>query len=144
MRVHHLLQALIVFATLNALCLGTGSAQNSADAYTRIQDKPSKIHWCLPETGNDPANIIESRCSVYRECLDELNLDEKVDQQPYPSLTEVQVAAIKRCHQALYNAARVNPQIKGSWATQNWLEHNVYPGTEAKTFPIPGVSSAPR
>jgi len=111
-------------------------SQSASVAYARIMDSPSKAHWCLPEAGDDPSAIISGRCKVYRECLDRAGLTEEVSSDALPKL--------KACHQSLYNAARTNPQIKGSLATQTWLTHDVQPGTEAKTFPVPALFPAPR
>jgi hypothetical protein len=129
---------------LNLLCLESSSAQTGSDLYKLIKDQPSKTHWCLPEAGDDPANIIGGRCKIYEKCLQDLNVDEKVDQQPYPDLPAQQITKVKSCHQALFDAARSNPQIKGSRATQDWLQHSVFPGTEAKSFPVPDSFPAPR
>jgi hypothetical protein len=106
-------------------------------SYSVIETEPSAIHWCLPEAGDDPSHIIEGRCKVYRECLSSLSLDERVDRLTTASMTPDQVIGVRKCHQALFNAARLNPQVKGSAATQQWLTHSVYPGTEAKSFAIP-------
>src|ERR1700732_2084211 len=76
---------------LNLLCLDSSSAQTGNDLYKLIKDQPSKTHWCLPEAGDDPANIIGGRCKIYEKCLHDLNLDEKVDQQPYPDLPAQQI-----------------------------------------------------
>jgi hypothetical protein len=133
--------------TLTALaiyCSILSKSQASADVYSQIKAQPSTIRWCLPEAGDDPAHIISGRCSVYRECLSDLNLDETVDTNLKAQITAEQVESLRRCHQALFNAARVNPQIKGSAATQRWLQHSVHQGTEAKSFPIPGMTSEPR
>jgi hypothetical protein len=119
-------------------------AQSSADVYRNIKAVPSSVRWCVPEAGDDPAGIIGSRCKVYRECLANANLDDSVDRKPFPKLSLEGVEDVRKCHQALYNAARVNPQIKGSGATQQWLECLVYPGTQAKPFSIPGTTTPPR
>lgn len=111
--------------------------------YSRIADTPSKGRWCTPEAGDDPASIIATSCRSYDGCLDDLKLDRKVDSQPYPVLSPDSVEGLRRCHQALFNAARVNPQIKGSKATQDWLLHAL-PMTEAKTFPVPSSMTTPR
>jgi hypothetical protein len=127
----------VILAAFHVHCACSAQAQNSKAIYMSITDTPSVIRWCLPEAGDDPAKVISTRCSVYRECLANLGLDEKVDRRPYPSLSAAQVEALKKCHQALYNAARSNPQIQGSKATQKWLEDHVLPGSEAKIFPVP-------
>jgi hypothetical protein len=119
-------------------------AQTSADIYNSIKVQPSTIRWCLAQAGDDPAHIIEGRCKVYRECLSNLSLDESADRNVPPSLTPEQVGGVRKCHQALFNAARTNPQVKGSAATQDWLQHSVYPGTEAKSFPVPSNLGDPR
>jgi hypothetical protein len=142
MRRYRLFLAILAIAAFCSLNL-IAKAQSSADIYKSIKDDPSKIRWCLPEGGDDPAGIIGSRCQVYSECLDSLGLNESVDKRPYPTLSAEQVESVRKCHQALYNAARTNPQIKGSKATQDWLEHNVQSGTEAKAFPVPGNLSRP-
>jgi hypothetical protein len=127
-----------------ACCSLSARAQTSAGVYNGIKVQPSTIRWCLPQAGDDPAHIIGDRCKVYRECLSGLSLDESIDRNPAPSIAPEQVGGIRRCHQALFNAARTNPQVKGSAATQQWLLHAVYPGTEAKSFPIPGNLGDPR
>jgi hypothetical protein len=136
-RPDHLFRILMSIATM-ACCSLSAGAQTSAEVCNGIKVQPSTIRWCLPQAGDDPAHIIEGRCKVYRECLSDLNLDESIDQNPARSITPEQVGGVRRCHQALFNAARTNPQIKGSAATQQWLQHSVYPGTEAKSFPVPG------
>ena len=118
-------------------------AQSVKETYSRINVNPSKFHWCLPEAGDDPAGIIGHACEVYSECRESAELTEAADQKPFPSLSDEQRLNLKKCHQALYNAARVNPQIKGSRATQDWLEHGVLQGTEAKPFSVPGSFSSP-
>lgn len=119
-------------------------AQSAKEVYSRISENPSKLHWCAPEAGDDPAGIIGGGCKIYSECLASAGLTEAADQKPFPSLSDEQRVNLKRCHQALYNAARSNPQIKGSWATQDWLEHGVLPGTGAKTFSVPDSFPSPR
>jgi hypothetical protein len=139
-----LYRLLLVLCSVNLLYSAAGRTQSSSDVYAGIADTPSHIRWCLPQAGDDPAHIIGGRCKVYKDCLDDLNLDEKIDQPPYPNLSGAQVAEVRKCHQALYNAARSNPQLKGSAATQDWLEHKVLPGTEAKSFAVPNSSGQPR
>jgi len=112
-------------------------AQTDSEIYAAIKEVPSKIHWCVPRAGNDPANIIRSRCQVYAECLAQAGLASNIDESPDVSLDQANVEPLRRCHQALYNAARVNPQLKGSKATQDWLTQNVRSGTQAKPFAIP-------
>jgi hypothetical protein len=112
--------------------------QSPKETYSRITETPSGVHWCLPEAGDDPAGIIGQRCEVYSDCLETAGMTEAVDQKPFPFLSDEQRLNLKKCHQALYNAARVNPQIKGSKATQDWLEHGVLQGGEAKPLPAPG------
>jgi hypothetical protein len=118
-------------------------AQDSKAVYESIRENPSKIRWCLPAAGNDPADIIEHACHVYVECLATVKLDVDIDRPPFPRLAQEQSEELRRCHQALFNAAIVNPQLKGSKATQKWLLKEVLPGTEAKPFPVPD-SWAPR
>jgi hypothetical protein len=134
---------LLAFVAIGPLAVPSG-AQASSDTYAKIQERPSTIRWCLPKAGDDPAHIIGGRCEVYRECLSGAALDESVDRTPFPSLDAEKVEVLRKCHQALFNGAIVNPQIKGSAATQKWLLHMVYPGTEAKSFPIPGITGDPR
>jgi hypothetical protein len=142
-RLRHLFRILMLTATM-ACCSLSVRAQVSADVHNGVKVQPSTIRWCLPPAGDDPAHIIEGRCKVYRACLSGLSLDESIDGNPAPSVTPEQVDGVRRCHQALFNAARANPQVKGSAATQQWLQHSVYPGTEAKSFPIPGNLGVPR
>jgi hypothetical protein len=125
-------------------CSLYAQAQTSSDVYNDIKGQPSTIRWCLPQAGDDPAHIIGGRCKVYRDCLSNLSLDESIDRSSPSSITPEQVGDVRKCHQALFNAARTNPQIKGSAATQQWLQHSVYPGTEAKSFPVPGNLGDPR
>jgi len=105
--------------------------------YGSILETASKIYWCSTGAGDDPAGIIGNRCEVYSDCLETAGLTEMVDKIPFPPLSEEQRSSVRRCHQALYNAARTNPQIKGARATQIWLERDVFPGTEAKSFSVP-------
>jgi hypothetical protein len=118
--------------------------QSPKDIYGSIHENPSKIHWCSAGAGDDPAGIIGNRCQVYSDCLETAGLTEAVDQIPFPPLSEEQRVSLRKCHQALYNAARTNPQIKGAKATQIWLERDVYPGTESKSFPVPKTMQTPR
>lgn len=118
--------------------------QDPKQIYAQIKKQPSTIHWCLPEAGDDPSGVISSQCESYSECLGALGLHEDVDRPPFSGLSDVQVAWVKRCHQGLYNAARSNPQIKGASATQDWLAHSVYPGTEAKPLPASDSVLPPR
>jgi len=134
----------ILCFSLNFFWTGSSQGQSESDRYQQIKDLPSNIRWCLRAAGNDPANIIKNRCTIYKECLKNADLDEKVDLQPYPNLSTEQIAKVKSCHQALYNAARTNPQIKGSSATQTWLQKSVLPGTEAKSFPVPNSFPSPK
>ena len=110
--------------------------QNAKQVYAQIGQR-SPIHWCLAQAGDDPAGIIGKQCAVYSECLGALNLQDDVDRPPFTGLSEVQVNWVRRCHQELDSAARANPQIKGAGATEDWLEHHVYPGTEAKAGASP-------
>jgi len=77
------------------------------------------------------------------ECLEDAGLDASIDVAPYPSLPEQTIERVRRCHQGLYNAARTNPQIKGSNATQQWLTHEVLSGTQAKPFAVPATMGTP-
>jgi hypothetical protein len=118
-------------------------AQSPKEIYSRISENPDKLHWCLPGAGDDPAGIIGHSCEVYSDCRESAGLTEAADQKPFPSLSEEQRLNLRKCPQALYNAARVNPQIKGSRATQEWLERGVLLGTEAKPFSVPSSFSSP-
>jgi hypothetical protein len=136
----------LILVSLSPVCLvglPSGHAQTAADVYSRIEEQSSKIHWCVPEAGNDPSNIIASRCKVYSACLADSGLDGKVDTPPFPDLSPAQREKVKVCHQGLYNAARMNPQIRGSGATQVWLQNGVIQGTEAKPFSIPNSTGPP-
>ena len=124
--------------------LASARAQTSADVYNSIKVRRSTIRWCLPQAGDDPAHIIGGSCKVYRDCLSGLSLDEIVDRRPMPSLASEKVDSVRKCHQALFNAARADPQVKGSAATQDWLQHSVYPGTEARSFAVPSNFGDPR
>jgi hypothetical protein len=139
-----LLICFITIAAIGALYPPSARARTKADIYNNIDARPSTIRWCLPEAGDDPAHIIGGRCEVYRECLAHLSLDESVDRTPFPSLAGDQIDSVRKCHQALFNGARTNPQLKGSGATQQWLQHSVHPGTEAKSFSVPSNFANPR
>ena len=143
MRRHRPLLAFLIIAAFSILNMVV-EAQSSKDAYKSIKDDPSKIRWCLPEAGDDPPGIIGSSCRVYSQCLESLDLNDTVDRRPFPSLSNEQVEGVRKCHQALYNGARVNPQIKGSRATQEWLQHSVLTGTEAKSFAVPSNMGNPQ
>jgi hypothetical protein len=110
--------------------------QDPKQIYAQIK-QASTIHWCLPQAGDDPSGTIGNQCEVYSECLGALGLQDDVDRPPFTGLSDVQVNWVRRCHQVLHNAAHANPQIKGATATQDWLEHHVYPGTEAKPSAAP-------
>jgi hypothetical protein len=142
-RPDQLLRIFMLIATMACFSL-TARAQTSAEVYNRIKAQPSTVRWCLPQAGDDIAHIIEGSCKVYGECLSDLGLDESIDRNPVHSITPEQVGGARKCHQALFNAARTNPQVKGSAATQQWLQHSVYPGTEAKSFPVPRKLGDPR
>src|SRR5271170_6824999 len=103
----------LVFALVILFWIGVTSAQSSSETNQKMSETPSLTRWCLAEAGDHPSSVIANRCKVYHECLGDLNLSEKVDQQPYSDLTETQAEGVRRCHQALYNAARMNPQVKG-------------------------------
>jgi hypothetical protein len=118
-------------------------AQSPRDKYEAIQEIPSPTHWCLPAAGDDPASIIEHVCSVYMKCLESADLPSDIYGQLPSTLSDEQRQHAKACHQALFNAAKVNPQIKGSKATQAWLESYVAPGTEAKSFAVPASMNNP-
>jgi hypothetical protein len=132
----------LVFISFSGLT--SAQPQDPKQTYAQIKSQPSTIHWCVPEAGDDPAQIISDGCAVYGECLGAVGLKDDVDRPPYSGLSDVQISWIKKCHQALYNAARSNPQIKGSRATQDWLEHSVYPGTGARSFPVPSSLPPPK
>jgi hypothetical protein len=125
---------------------GVRSAQPQApkQTYAQIKSQPSAVHWCVAEAGDDPAHIISKSCEVYSECLGAVDLNESIDRPPFSGLPDDQIKWVRKCHQDLYNAAHSNPQVKGSRATQDWLEHGVYPGTEAKSFPIPSSLPSPK
>ena len=133
----------VIFAAIQLHCACPAQAQIQQASYVDIQETPSKVRWCLPDSGDDPDRIISGRCIVYSECLNDLGLKERVDRRPYPALSKRQVEGLRKCHQALYNAARINPQIQGSKATQDWLEHGVLPGSEAKSSSDPAKSQTP-
>jgi len=113
-------------------------------AAQQAKPQPSTLHWCSPQIGDDAAHIIGNSCAKYSECLGAVGLEDDVDRPPFTGLSDVQVAWVKKCHQNLYNAARANSQIKGSAATQDWLERSVYPGTAARPLPASGSLPPPR
>jgi hypothetical protein len=128
----------LLFLALASIGLcGAACPQNANQIYAQIKPQPSLAHWCQPQTGDDPAHIISNSCATYSECLGALGLQDDADRPPFSGLSDVQVSWVRKCHQNLFNAARTNPQIKGSGATQDWLEHSVYPGTAVKSPPVP-------
>jgi hypothetical protein len=132
------LNAVAIFVASTAVAQARpAQPQDPRQIYAQIK-QPSPIHWCLPEAGNDPAGTIGNQCAVYSECLGALDLHDDVDRPPFTGLSDMQVNWVRRCHQVLWNVVRANPQIKGAAATQDWLEHHVYPGTEAKPSAAPG------
>jgi hypothetical protein len=114
-----------------------------ARIYAQLKSQPPP-HWCQPQTGDDPAHIISNSCAAYSECLGAVGLQDDVDRPPFSGLSDTQVSWVRKCHQNLYNAARTNPQIKGSTATQEWLQHSVYPGTAARPSAVPPPPPSPR
>ena len=121
----------LAFASIGFLGPNAAQPQDPKQIYAQIKKQPSTIHWCLPGAGDDPSGTIGNRCELYSECLGALGLQDDVDRPPFSGLSDTQVGWVRKCHQGLYDAARSNPQIKGASATQEWLEHNAYPGTEA-------------
>lgn len=138
-------RSLIVLAVASIALLGETMArpQDPKQIYAQIKKQPSTIHWCLAEAGDDPAGIIGNQCGLYSECLGAFGLQKDVDRPPFTGLSGAQVNWVRRCHEVLYNAARSNPQIKGAAATENWLEHHVYPGTEVKPTAAADASPPP-
>jgi len=113
-------------------------------ARPQAQPKPPQpIHWCGPGSKDDPAHTIAESCEAYSECLGAVGLFEAIDRPPFTGLSDTQIKWVKRCHQTLHDAARANPRIDNSKETQAWLEHAVYPGTEAVSSPAPN-SPSPR
>jgi hypothetical protein len=137
---------ILVLAILSTAVAQTRTAQpqDPKEIYAQIRAQPSAIHWCLAAAGNDPGGTIGNQCAVYSECLGALDLHDDVDRAPFTGLSDVQVNWVRRCHQVLWNAAHASPQIKGAAATQDWLEHHVYPGTEAKASAASTAPSPPR
>ena len=144
MRVANLFCGCIICGAIDLVSLHSSAQQSGKDVYAAISETPNKIRWCLPAAGDDPEGIIGNRCQGYSDCLDMGDLTKLADQRPFPSLSAVQRTNLQTCHQFLYFAAKMNPQIKGSKATQDWLEHDVVPGTEAKSFAVPAWLSLPR
>jgi len=139
MRACCVLLMVVIAASADSHAAPTQPAQTPQQIYAQIR-QPSSIHWCLAQAGNDPAGVIGSACAVYSECLGALNLQDDVDRAPFTGLSDVQVNWVRRCHQVLDTAARENAQVKGAAATEDWLEHHVYPGTEAKPNSTPKSS----
>lgn len=88
-----LLCSLVV--TLAALPMQFPFAVQAQSSHALDGNSPS-IRWCLPETRDDPAKIISGRCRVYKECLDDLELDVSVDQRPFPALSKSKVEGLKK------------------------------------------------
>ncbi|MGA1981970.1 MAG: hypothetical protein ABSG84_05825 [Acidobacteriaceae bacterium] len=135
MRIYRLL-LFFAFVSIGLHRLGAAQTQDPKQIYAQIK-QPSTIHWCLPVAGDDPSGTIGNQCARYSECLGALGLQDDVDRPPFSGLSDTQVGWVRRCHQGLYDAAHSNPQIKGAAATQDWLLHHVYPGTEAKPTAAP-------
>jgi hypothetical protein len=117
------------------------TSTEAAGIYTALP-VPSTQHWCTEQAGDDPAKIISGRCAIYIACLKDAGLNAIPDRSTV--IPEASIASIKKCNQGLYNAARPNPQIKGSNATQIWLTKGVPPGTEAKSFTLPDGFPSPK
>ena len=126
----------LAFVSIGLHRLSAAQPQDPKQIYAQVK-QPSTIHWCLPQAGDDPSGTIGNQCARYSECLGALGLQDDVDRPPFTGLSDTQVGWVRRCHQGLFDAARANPQIKGAAATQDWLEHRVYPGTEAKPTAAP-------
>jgi hypothetical protein len=143
LRAGMLLHRPLFFLTLAFIGLavpGGAHPQHPNQIYAQIKPQPSPPHWCQPQIADDPAHTTSNSCAAYSECLGAIGLHDDVDRPPFSGLSDTQVAWVRKCHQNLYNAAHSNPQITGSNATQDWLEHNVYPGTAAKPSSPPAAS----
>ena len=137
---------LLAFFAVAFLGLCTPKAARSQDPkqiYAQIK-QPSTIRWCLPQAGDDPSGTIGSQCARYNECLGAVGLQDDVDRPPFSDLSDVQVGWVRRCHEVLADAARTHPQVKGAAATLDWLEHHVYPATEAKPSTASSAPSSAR
>jgi hypothetical protein len=62
-------------------------------------------------------------CATHDTCFDNAKIDASGNVSGGPNWTLPQAAAAQTCNQALYNAARSNPNAPGSKAIQWWLTH---------------------
>ena len=129
--------------TGHAAAQGSMEGLSPAEIYDNITANPSPVRWCLPQAGDDPDHIILHRCQIFSACLDAFGIDQASDEAPFPELSKQQLTDLRGCHQAMYNAARGYPTVKGSKATQDWLLHGVHPGSEAKPTPVSADSPSP-
>jgi hypothetical protein len=121
------------------------STPRAAHPQAQPQAKPPQsIHWCGPVSKDDSTHAIAESCEAYSECLGAVGLFEAIDRPPFTGLSDSQIKWVKRCHQTLHDAASAHPRIDNSKETQAWLEHAVYPGTEAQPLTAPSPSSPPR
>jgi len=100
-------------------------------------------HYCGPGGAGDPTGVIDRACKAHDECYAAAGIDASANTSSSISLTLQQASAAQACNQALYNAARSNPQALGSNAIRLWLTkgdqtpfrgHILAPGTEAKQW----------
>jgi hypothetical protein len=100
-------------------------------------------HYCGPGGGGTPNGGLDPACQVHDDCYDGAGLS-AASNGSGASLTLDQAAAAKGCNQALYDAARGNPNtLNGSAPLRHWLTNgdllpfgagHLAPGTEAKPW----------
>jgi len=100
-------------------------------------------HYCGPGGAGDPTGVMDRACKAHDECYAAAGLDASANTSSSTSLSLQQASAAQGCNQALYNAARSNPQSSGSNTLRLWLTkgdqtpfrgHILAPGTEAKQW----------
>lgn len=100
-------------------------------------------HHCGPGGDGPTTGVMDKACKTHDDCFDNAHLDASVNIGTSATvLNGAQVAAAAKCNQALYNAARANPDAVGSTGLRLWLTQSLtpfgayilYPKTQAKAW----------
>ena len=101
-------------------------------------------HYCGPGGAGSASGAIDPACKTHDECYAAAGISAVSNIPGGPAMSSSQASAAKACNQAIYNAARANPNAPGSKALQWWLTQGsnipfkggyiLLPGTEAKTW----------
>jgi RHS repeat-associated protein len=99
--------------------------------------------YCGPGGDGSTRGVINGACAVHDQCYADANINADGNLQwKGVAWNNSQQAAAAKCNQALYDAARSNPNEPGSAALQKWLTSGsntpfyyvLHPGTEAKPW----------